>query len=386
MKSYQIISKSNFYTFFLIVSCFLSNISQIPSLIGNQIIKTAYYLLWIGFLILLCFLEKKLIIKPLFLPILFDVIIVLLSIITKNSSYLQSNLFRPVNLCTFIMLIGFLSGKYIDEKQFKKIAISFVVSSIIVAFMIYYDYFRGVDWAGTSKFLYSSKNSAGQIFLTAIILLLLLFVKDHKFTSYLLTTLFMALIFIMKSRAVIVGVIVTICYIIFFIIENKRSKRIAVFLLVSSILAVFLIPSLHKLVINQILLNNHTINNLDGITSGRIEQYEYFKYLFPTCSLIGTGNEYIESFPLACLLSYGIIGSVPIIIYSFYPIISSIKNKERNDIKTYRVLALSLNIMMLFTGIFEEQSPFGPGVKCYFLWLITGIMLGIVFNKKEEIV
>ena len=42
-----------------------------------------------------------------------------------------------------------------------------------------------------------------------------------------------------------------------------------------------------------------------------------------------------------------------------------------------------LNILLLTNGLFEELSPFGPGVKCYLLWMITGIYLGLKVKKER---
>lgn len=380
--------KGKNYTWWLVVLCFISNLSQAPRLIGNNYVRIAYLVLWLVFLALLVINERGIPFAPFYLPLIFDVLLLVFTVlgplVGDRSGYLSSNLFRPVNLSTFIMAVGILCGRYISEKQFRKIAVAFIAATFIVAGMIYFDYFRGVDWAGAGTFVYSSKNSAGQILLTAVVLLFLMFAEEREVISYLLSLPLLALVFIMKSRAVIVSAAIIILYIILFVIKQRKYRLIALTLYVGAIVAVLAIPSLHHLFIDQIMLNNKDRTDIWGISSARNEQYEYFFATFPHYKYIGTGGSYIESFPLASLLSYGIIGSVPLFLFSIYPLRVARKSRRTQSLRPYRVLVVALNLMMLLNGVFEEQSPFGPGVKCYLLWLVTGILYGKLFYGERE--
>ena len=80
--------------------------------------------------------------------------------------------------------------------------------------------------------------------------------------------------------------------------------------------------------------------------------------------------------PLTVLLSYGVIGGLPILLFSLFPLYIGMKNIKYLKYRVFCSVIMSLGIVMWVNGIFEEQSPFGPGVKCYFLWLVTGLFLG----------
>ena len=45
---------------------------------------------------------------------------------------------------------------------------------------------------------------------------------------------------------------------------------------------------------------------------------------------------------------------------------------------------LALNVLMLISGIGEEMPPFGPGVKCFVLWLTFGYYIGSRYKINGE--
>ena len=57
--------------------------------------------------------------------------------------------------------------------------------------------------------------------------------------------------------------------------------------------------------------------------------------------------------------------------------------------KWYKWLCSDVNFLILFSvalsytinGVFEQLAPFGPGVKCYFLWFLYGMITSNVFSK-----
>lgn len=377
------IKKSSLYRNLIILACVLCNLTQIPTLYSNRILSLGYSVTWLLLVIIMIVYDPLIDIKYFILPAFFDVYCIILSF--NKSGYISSDLFRPVNLCTFILLIGILAGKYLEESDLRKISGAFILSALIVALYLYFDIFRGVDWASTGGYLYGAKNSAGQIFLTAIILLALFFLRKQKVTSIVLGTFFSALIIMMKSRATLVTLVLVIIYMIIFVIKRPLYKAIGICLI--SVIAIVILTdeSLYNLYINQIMLNNKDMNDFSAITSERDIHYEFFERYFGQYWLVGTGGTYLESMPLAVLMSYGVLGGIPLLLYSLFPLYVGMKNvKKRQDYRIFCYTIISLGLVMWINGIFEEQSPFGPGVKCYFLWLVTGVFLGYKKRKKEK--
>ena len=125
----------------LVIAIILSNLSQIPALFGNSAIKLGYTVSWLVALIILLIANKfKLHIRYLLFPIIFDIFCLLGSVFGKT--YLSSALFIPINMSAFILIVGILLGSGGNENSLKKIAICYIVTSLIVGAVLYFTVFR----------------------------------------------------------------------------------------------------------------------------------------------------------------------------------------------------------------------------------------------------
>lgn len=381
-------SKKKLTESILIIAIILSNISQIPSLFGNPIIKSGYALAWMLLFAILLF-RKWFGFNMDFLisPVIFDMLCLLGWAFGKD--YMASSLFVPINMSAFILTIGFLFGALVDEQIIKKIAIAYIASSIIVGGVLYVTVFRGIDWSGSSTYVYASKNSAAQFLLVGLILVATLFYVRHRIASGFLIIAYAVLIFMMKSRATIAALAIYLIYFIFFIVESKRERNFYLFLVVIFGLVVVFNPDANHLIIQEIIFNNRG-TDMTTLSSGRDLHWKTFRQEFGKYLFWGTGGTYLESMPLAVLMSYGVIGGVPILLFALKPLIYAIKNMWDKRYRIYSLLVVSISLTMLVNSIFEEQAPFGPGVKCYFLWLLFGMYIGkkqydLLNNYNEEI-
>lgn len=381
-------SKKKLTESILIIAIILSNISQIPSLFGNPIIKSGYALAWMLLFAILLF-RKWFGFNMDFLipPVIFDMLCLLGWAFGKD--YMASSLFVPINMSAFILTIGFLFGALVDEQIIKKIAIAYIASSIIVGGVLYVTVFRGIDWSGSRTYVYASKNSAAQFLLVGLILVATLFYVRHRIASGFLIIAYAVLIFMMKSRATIAALAIYLIYFIFFIVESKRERNFYLFLVVIFGLVVVFNPDANHLIIQEIIFNNRG-TDMTTLSSGRDLHWKTFRQEFGKYLFWGTGGTYLESMPLAVLMSYGVIGGVPILLFALKPLIYAIKNMWDKRYRIYSLLVVSISLTMLVNSIFEEQAPFGPGVKCYFLWLLFGMYIGkkqydLLNNYNEEI-
>lgn len=372
-------------SFFLPLACIVSNISQVPALFGNGLVSGLYTLLWVSLAGIVAIKKPLFKISWIIWPLLFDVFCVLMHFV-NGRGYTDSNLFRPVNLCAFVLVVGAMAGQFLSDDTYRKTNSAFVLSTFVVAVYIYLNYFRGANWAGSGVYLYTSKNSAGQILLVAAVIMWIEMYDIHKMLATIGILFMVALIFMMKSRATLVSLIIVVLYLAF--IHNHRfSKKIGYLLL--GVIAVMIVLSnqqLYHVVVENVLLRNKDINDITGVLSDRNLQLQSFIIRFPQYAAIGTGGSYLESFPLAVLLSYGVIGSIPVLVFSIMPMIISLRDVHHPVLGKKATIVMCLNIMMWVNGVFEEQSPFGPGVKCYFLWLMLGLYIGskIVSERYAE--
>ena len=349
MGGMTLIKRSSLYRDLIILGCVLCNLTQIPTLYNNRILSLGYSGAWFLLLIVMILHDHRIKIQYFIIPVFFDIYCIILSL--GKGGYTSSDLFRPINLCTFILLIGILAGRFLDEANLQKISGAFILSALIVAIYLYFDIFRGVDWAGTGGYLYGAKNSAGQIFLTAIILLILFFMERYKIISIVLCSIFCALIIMMKSRSTLLTLVLITVYIVLFVIKKPLYKAIG--MCVISIIAIIILTddSLYNLYVNQIILNNKDINDFSAITSDRDIHYEFFARYFGQYWVVGTGGTYLEAMPLAVLMSYGIVGGIPVLLYSLFPLYVGIKNiNKRKDYRIFCHIIISLGIVMWVNG------------------------------------
>lgn len=366
----------------LVIAIVLSNLSQIPALFGNSTIKLGYTVSWLLALIILLIANKFILhIRYLLLPIVFDIFCLLGSIFGKT--YLSSTLFIPINMSAFILIVGILLGSCGNENSVKKIAICYIITSVIVGVVLYFTVFRGVDWSGSSVYLYKSKNSAGQFLLSGLVLLATMFYKKNRLLCIPIIGFYTLLILMMKSRTTIVALTIYLVYFIFGVIESKKERNFYLIVLVVFGLLVIFQPDLNNFIINEIIFNNRD-TSINSLSSGRDVHWKRFSQEFGEYIFVGTGGTYLESMPLAVLFSYGIIGGIPVLLFAIEPFWYAANRLIKKDRNVYTILVLSISLVMLINGIFEEQAPFGPGVKCYLTWLLFGMLIGRNSNKLKK--
>ena len=90
----------------------------------------------------------------------------------------------------------------------------------------------------------------------------------------------------------------------------------------------------------------------------------------------GIGPTYFECFPLSAILQFGLPGGILIILISLQPLLVSFSRRNRS--LNWNLLFL-ISLGYVVNGLFEGLTPLGPGVKCYYMWLLYGMLI----NRKN---
>lgn len=371
--------RRNYNKVFLMLVIFLSNVTQLPFLIENTIGRYISIIIWSLAFVLAAFQRKYILSKTIIYILLLSSIYLynlMLGELVHARNYLSGLLVYPVFLSLFIMITGYLYSSKISEKDYYQIAKSYVISTLIVSFNIYNIFFsEGFDWENRS-YAYGSKNSISQIILTAIIILVFYYKPQKGLQStlkYIVSILLTVQLLMLKSRASILGLPI-ILFIYLIIGKNKTRKKTIILSVLLFIVILAFNENFYNLIINNILLGSRDINNLNDLSSGRTAMLTSFPKLFLENPLIGHGKYYIESFPLNALLENGIIGGLPILIISMYPLFWSLRKSNKNSNSS--IILIMLSSVYLFNGLFESLAPFGPGIKNYMLWFLFGLSVG----------
>lgn len=364
---------------FLILACVLSNLSQLPFLVKLGVTQFLNIPIWIILFIFLLFFNKIYINKKiymLFLGITFVISCSFIFSLFNGKEYLNSSILRSLLISIYIYIIGIFCSDFLDKKNLEKLLLFYVISALIVSFIIYIEYFFGKSTLSTTVYAYSSKNSISQIIFTTIIVLIFLEHRTSNIKSLLsIVGIFFQsiLLFLLRSRATIIGYFLCLIYIIFGKKSPKKIKKIIFFALAISLIVVLLNQKMFDIFIYKILFAGRNFNDIDGLTSGRISILSTFPKLIEENWFTGIGSIYFECFPISVILNFGIFIGGVILLISYSPFFYSIKNNKKTK---YHTLFFLICIGYFFNSLFEGLAPIGPGVKCYFMWLMYGILQG----------
>lgn len=372
----------------LILACILSNVSQLPVLVTTGMTQWMNTPIWIVLLIY-CF-PKNLIRfnkGEIFIIVALCFIVsggMVFEIIT-GQNYIGSSILTCMLMSSFIYFIGSFLGNRLNDVDLKIIVLSYAVSSIVVAIAVFVQYFaKGLNLS-SSVYAYASKNSVSQILFSAIVVLTFIKLKGHKILNLfrIFGIAFLALLIVLlRSRATILGLGVCIVYVVFTRTSNKAVRKYVIILLVS-ILGIFAINDpLRNLFWNNILLAGRDITDLNSLTSGRVDILQSFPSLIQGKWLTGIGSIYFECFPLSAILNFGIVFGILIVALAYSPMYYGFKWKIYNE---YTEMFFLICLGYITNSFFEGLAPIGPGVKCYFMWLMFGILREKMKNRGNHL-
>lgn len=141
-------------------------------------------------------------------------------------------------------------------------------------------------------------------------------------------------------------------------------------------------PSFYRTLVEGILFANRDSTDLNSLSSGRVEQLETCVDLFVSSPIIGIGNKYFDCFPIIILTQYGIMGAIIVFVFIANRIKECVYKLDLNN--QLDLCAFLLMMTYMLNSLFEAQPPFGPGVKCFPLWMIWGIMLSTKVRSYRD--
>ncbi len=361
-----------------VLTCFLSVISQLPFIYQNAVLKPISTAIWVVLLVVLLIWDPHLFLRtPILFPILFDIWCLFCEARTGfTMKYLNAAIFRSVNLCTFVLEVGWMLSEYYSKALLKKLAKAYLYAATIFSAVIFVEYFLGRSIVGHG-YLYNAKNSAASIVLIAFVLLCVMKAEILPFRSkplgISLGIFYVVILIYMQSRTVL---LCALCALVWYLICVEKRWRVKFAILILFALAVLFVlnnETAYHTIVENILLNGKESDDLSGITSNRIDHLARFRELFPQSPFWGWGGTYLESFPLAALASFGLLGGGLLFLYMLFPIVTGIRLVLCRKDRKLGYMLIAVSITLLINGIAEELPPFGPGVKCFFMWFLAGL-------------
>lgn len=378
--------RNRFIEYSLYIACLFSNLSQLPVLVRGGYTQQLSFPGWFLVLIAVIFSRRLVLKRSMFTQI--GLASILLLWLLLDSIFVQSDLFSSSMIYSylislFVFLLGAWSADFIDEKAINKIINIFIISMLLVSASIFVQYF-GIGYnLATRLYAYSSKNSVSQIIFTAIILLIVRYQPEKSFWKIMKIAAIafeLYVILLLRSRATLVSLILAI-FAIVFSRNVKKSIKVAIGLIGAIVIVLLLTNSSFNIFIfNNVIFAGRNAANLNELTSGRVDIVGSFPDKIKGYWFTGIGSTYFECFPLSAILQFGLPGGLIIIIISLQPLFASFR--RRNESANWNLLFL-ISLGYSVNGLFEGLTPFGPGVKCYFMWLLYGLLLNQTVRTVE---
>ena len=291
-----------------------------------------------------------------------------------NNRALYSALPYPIALSLFVLFVGLMAGRHLNADGIKQTAWFYAISGVIVCVDVYFKY---VANSSLSQLIYSyaSKNSVSQILLTSLWILLLFGFEKKGFVRKVLVIAAIALLawtlIGLKSRASLIMIPAVLLRLLFGKVTSKPVRRIVV-IAILAVAVVLMIGDNFQVLVEDVLFGGRDSTDLNAVSSGRTDEWAEFPALFAQAPIFGHGLKARESLVLTALLEYGLLGGSVVLILAVSPLLWGFF-KLRKDHTMY-LLFTCLAICYVVNGIFEQLAPFGPGVKCYYLWFLMGML------------
>lgn len=370
----------NYIIFILIVIC--SILSQHPLFLGTTIASVLKYSWAIPFVFFLVrYHSSKIhkIVKTYFVFLNFFVIYDILFVGNEHRECIFEIDADIINMAIsfMVLLTSYLFWLHNKSSNFMRYMCMALLLCISYLGIIIYNTSLSAISLDEVQYAYASKNSISTIILSIIVLCFFnLRTKRfiHTFVMYMFYAFLVGLIFMLKSRATLLGLVYFVVY-ISLKYKSKKTRYIIVGLLLCFIAYIIYNPVAYEVIVNNIFLNNHEANDFSAVSSGRDEQLVSQWKLYERNPIFGIGSGYVDSFPFEILINYGVVGFVVMAIF----LMKLVRMINKFD-KRYPVL-LTANVMMvvfLLNCLFEAYPPFGPGIKCFLLWMVVG------FSAAEE--
>lgn len=299
----------------------------------------------------------------------------------QNINYIGADL-NNILISFFIFTVSFCYFKLNhSQKDINIICFVLLTVSGIVAFIIYTSASL-VSTLEETIYAYNNKNSMGQILLSNLIFCSFMYKLEKKrliIFKWLAVIFLIVVMFLLKSRSTILGFFFVILY---FAFSQKYLKyRFYLFgLLLASVLIVLNSSSMYQMLVENILFANQDVTDINALSSSRVDRYPFYISGFMQSPLIGNGNRYFDCMPLIMLYQYGILGTIIVFLFilKIYISINKIKNDTILNLSAYLLLCV-----FLINSLFEAQAPFGPGIKCFLLWMTMGFSFSNMFKSKS---
>ena len=277
-----------------------------------------------------------------------------------------------LNIMLIPLMVSIVSN-LLDQKLSKDYVVSicktYVVCALIFAAYINITFFASYQaWLASKQYLFASKNSAAQIWCTAILIIYYVIfpVARRKYLWYASAFYLLVLCGLSQCRTAILGLA---CVLIFNILMYSKHKVKWLLLLYFGLGGLLFLSETRQFVSQAFLLEKYAGADLNTMSSGRLGLYAQALDRFIESPILGVGCYYVDCSYIYILAESGIIGFLLIEFIWFKRIVLNLKHKYSSYARPY--MLTSFVIFYFIESLLEGQPPFGPGVSSFMFWMLS---------------
>ncbi len=369
----------------LLFVCMISNISYYPDFVGVSTIRLVTIGLW-GLLAIVSMKTKLYLnqsMQTMLAAFFMFIMVSFVSFIAGNEAVFQNHFFFTIIIAIVILMVGLFLGNSFTKEDIKRLCKCYMYITVIMAVFLFLFYLRGTDIYSIQYMYRSGKNEIAVLLMCALAIVFTVY--DPKNTiqyafQFFSIAILIVDIFLLKCRSVMLAIVPMF---LFVLISKKylNKKFRIIFISLIAVGAIFLLLNKEYLdiIINQFIFANRDSTSVDDLSSGRLDQIKEGLKVFNENWLIGVGDrKTLDCMYVSILANYGIL-CFPIVIMAIYPVIWAFKNlfSKKSNRDSIAVCFLFIALGMFIVSFLEELAPFGSGVRCYILWLLFGMLLGM---------
>ena len=368
---------------FFYLAVFLSLLSQLPMVLESGL--DAYLKLsWIPLTAIIVskypsdLFNRKLLFFFIFVIVFGCYLLMMQSLTVKEYITLGGDYYNIV--ISFLIFVDcFVFWKYNNSEKDYKILVWFMMLGCMILGIVVYVFFIQYADITSMTYAYDAKNSLAQILFVGCVMTLTSINLFHSKIARNILIVCMVLLFLiimlLKSRATILCVAFVMAY---YMTEygTKKQRKYLCLVILGAILFILLNEAAYQLVVVNILFANRDASSASSLSSGRSELIMKALEIVSDNYIFGIGYKYLDCMPISILLQYGGIG---LIIVATFLLILAVKVLNLNRNTSINMASFLIFWSFIINSLFEAYPPFGPGVKCFPLWML----LGFAFAKKK---
>lgn len=291
-----------------------------------------------------------------------------------NPDYAVASYLNIMLIPLMVSIVSNLLDKKFSKDYIVSICKTYVVCALIFAAYINITFFASYQaWLASKQYLFASKNSAAQIWCTAILIIyyVILPVARRKYLWYTSAFYLLVLCGLSQCRTAILGLA---CVLIFNILMYSKHKVKWLLLLCFGLGGLLFLSETRQFISQAFLLEKYAGADLNTMSSGRLGLYAKAIDFFCDSPFVGVGRYYVDCSYIYILAESGIIGFLLIEYVWIKRFFINIKRKKLSYAKPF--MLTSFVIFYLVESMLEGQPPFGPGVSSFMFWMLSEIKVG----------